>query len=100
MLLLHWAWPGARRRGRHAFGNGCIVNWLYLKSCAKCGGDLALDDGDWLCLQCGTYFYTGLYVDREDAPAFPSPADVAPDDGPWPVAAASFLPRPAAGAAL
>jgi hypothetical protein len=22
---------------------------------------LALDDGDWICLQCGTYYYTGLY---------------------------------------
>ena len=34
---------------------------LHLKACAKCGGDLALDQGDWLCLNCGTYYYTGLY---------------------------------------
>ena len=27
----------------------------------KCGGDLVLDQPDWLCLQCGTYYYTGLY---------------------------------------
>jgi hypothetical protein len=32
-----------------------------LKACAKCGGDLALDEGDWICLQCGTYYYIGLY---------------------------------------
>ena len=31
------------------------------KACIKCGGDLALDDGDWICLQCGTYYYVGLY---------------------------------------
>ncbi len=23
-----------------------------------------LDEGDWLCLQCGKYYYTGLYQDR------------------------------------
>jgi hypothetical protein len=32
-----------------------------LKACVKCRGDLILDEGDWLCLQCGTYYYTGLY---------------------------------------
>jgi len=37
------------------------VNWFRLKSCIKCQGDLAADNGDWLCLQCGTYYYTGLY---------------------------------------
>jgi len=37
------------------------VNWYRLKSCIKCQGDLAADNGDWLCLQCGTYYYTGLY---------------------------------------
>ena len=21
-----------------------------------------MDEGDWLCLQCGTYYYTGLYL--------------------------------------
>lgn len=34
---------------------------FHLKACPKCRGDLALDEGDWLCLQCGTYYYTGLY---------------------------------------
>ena len=35
---------------------------LYrLKACTKCGGDLAYDEGDWICLQCGTYYYVGLY---------------------------------------
>lgn len=41
------------------------MNWFRLKACAKCEGDLVLDDGDWLCLQCGRYFYTGLYRDQE-----------------------------------
>jgi hypothetical protein len=40
---------------------GDTVQWFRLKCCVKCGGDLALDQGDWLCLQCGTYYYTGLY---------------------------------------
>ena len=35
------------------------------KACTKCGGDLALDDGDWLCLQCGKYYYVGLYRHRD-----------------------------------
>lgn len=37
------------------------MNWFRLKCCIKCQGDLAADNSDWLCLQCGTYYYTGLY---------------------------------------
>lgn len=38
---------------------------LYrLKACAKCGGDLAYDEGDWICLQCGTYYYVDHYLNR------------------------------------
>ena len=37
------------------------MTWFRFKKCLKCRGDLVLDDGDWLCLQCGTYYYTGLY---------------------------------------
>ena len=46
------------------------MDWFYLKCCAKCGGDLALDEGDWLCVQCGTYFYVDLYrrVDKAESP--------------------------------
>jgi hypothetical protein len=33
------------------------TNRFLLKACVRCGGDLALDDGDWLCLQCGRYYY-------------------------------------------
>ena len=44
------------------------MNWFRLKACAKCKGDLVLDDGDWLCLQCGTYLYTGLYRNQPQAP--------------------------------
>ena len=39
-----------------------------LTACAKCGGDLALDEGDWICLQCGTYDYAGLYRHNESQP--------------------------------
>ena len=37
------------------------MNWFRFKACVKCRGDLVLDEQDWLCLQCGTYYYTGLY---------------------------------------
>ena len=43
------------------------MTWFRFKKCLKCRGDLVLDDGDWLCLQCGTYYYTGLY--QVDPPA-------------------------------
>jgi hypothetical protein len=56
------------------------VNWFRLKTCIKCQGDLAADNGDWICLQCGTYYYTGLYqlhTQIEDDPRVAAPA--APD---------------------
>ena len=37
-----------------------------LAACLKCRGDLVYDEGDWLCLQCGVYYYTGLY-DHNDS---------------------------------
>ncbi len=37
------------------------MTWFNFGACAKCGGDLVNDDGDWACLQCGTYYYHGLY---------------------------------------
>ena len=49
---------------------------FHLKACPKCAGDLALDQGDWCCLQCGTYYYTRLYR-RMGTPA-PLNADGAP----------------------
>jgi hypothetical protein len=27
------------------------------KACQKCGGDLMLDNEEWLCCQCGRYYY-------------------------------------------
>ncbi len=45
------------------------MNCFKLRSCGKCRGDLALDEGDWLCLQCGTYYYTGLYPGSGVRPA-------------------------------
>ena len=45
------------------------MNLYRLGACLKCRGDLAHDDGDWICLQCGTYYYTGLYPEtRSDTP--------------------------------
>ena len=43
-----------------------------LGACLKCRGDLALDEGDWLCRQCGVYYYTGLYDNEEfqEGPTF------------------------------
>ena len=41
------------------------MNLYRLGVCLKCRGDLAYDDGDWLCLQCGTYYYTGLYPQNQ-----------------------------------
>ena len=52
------------------------MNWFRLKTCIKCQGDLASDNGDWLCLQCGTYYYTGLYQlpsHVDDGPKVPNP---------------------------
>ena len=43
------------------------MSWFLVKACPKCQADLASDDGDWLCLQCGTYYYGTL-------PQFSSPA--------------------------
>ena len=37
-----------------------------LGACLKCRGDLAYDQGDWICLQCGVYYYTGLYAGTTD----------------------------------
>ncbi len=36
------------------------MNIFRLGACLKCRGDLIHDDGDWLCLQCGVYYYTGI----------------------------------------
>ena len=48
---------------------------FHLKACSKCQGDLALDEGDWLCLQCGTYYYTRLYRTPVVSPTLvPEPA--------------------------
>ena len=43
---------------------------LFLKGCMKCGGDLYMDYGDWMCLQCGKYYYRTSplgYIRREGA---------------------------------
>ena len=50
-----------RVEGRSQTGTRVELNWFRLKACVKCRGDLVWDDGDWLCLQCGRYYYTRLY---------------------------------------
>ena len=37
------------------------MNHYRLKACRRCGGDLVRDETDWICLQCGSYSYVGLY---------------------------------------
>lgn len=51
------------------------MNSYLLKGCRKCGGDLARDCGDWICLQCGSCYYVGLY--RRGEPAAEPPAAAA-----------------------
>lgn len=46
---------------------------LHLKACLTCHGDLALDEGDWLCLQCGRYRYTRRYPKPAPLPAADAP---------------------------
>ena len=58
-----------------------------LKSCQKCGGDLALDGDEWRCWQCGRHYYPkpllmqALVAARELEPI---PARVWPEEEPWP----------------
>ena len=58
------------------------LNRFALKACPKCGGDLVLDQGDWLCLHCGTYYYTNLY--QEPATLYQEPATPKRDNHPLP----------------
>ncbi len=60
------------------------MNWFRLKTCIKCQGDLAADEGDWICLQCGTYYYTGLYQQPShinDSPPAPRSGTSGQPDG-------------------
>jgi len=63
-----------------------VKNYI-LKACKKCGGDLARDWGDWICLQCGAYCYVGLYAPdtrperRPAAAANPPQPPALPDAG-------------------
>lgn len=50
------------------------MNSYLLKGCRKCGGDLARDCGDWICLQCGSCYYVGLYRRGEPAAEPPGAA--------------------------
>lgn len=50
------------------------VSSYLLKGCKKCGGDLAPDYGDWVCLRCGAYYYVGLYRRREAGGELPAAA--------------------------
>jgi len=39
-----------------------MVTAVRLKCCAKCGGDLKSDEGDWRCWQCGKNHYSVLEI--------------------------------------
>lgn len=36
-----------------------MMSWC-LKGCSRCGGDLALQEEEWRCWQCGHYYYANL----------------------------------------
>ena len=67
---------------------------FWLKACTKCGGDLALDEGDWICLQCGTYYYVRLYpgLDQRHRPEAPRRSGKGPQGLPL----GKAIPTPAA----
>ena len=67
-----------------------MKNYL-LKACKKCGGDLARDWGDWICLQCGAYCYVGLYAPDTRPGHRPAAAANPPQQ---PALPAAGLPRP------
>ena len=69
---------------------GETVNWFRFKACVKCRGDLVLDHSDWLCLQCGTYYYTGLY--QQSSPSDVEPKVNLPPDEEKAAAAAILMP--------
>lgn len=50
------AMPGKIRGADRRLPEG-EVDWFLLACCPKCQGDLVLDEGDWRCMQCGTYYY-------------------------------------------
>lgn len=52
------------------------MNNYILKACRSCGGDLAKDCDDWICLQCGRYSYVGLYSQPESPVDIVSPLPV------------------------
>ena len=55
------------------------MNWFRLKTCIKCQGDLVSDQQDWICIQCGTYYYTGLYqAPAQNEEGTPPPVETPP----------------------
>ena len=52
------------------------MNNYILKGCRSCGGDLAKDCDDWICLQCGRYSYVGLYSQPESPVRTVSPLSI------------------------
>ena len=71
-----------------------MKNYL-LKACKKCGGDLARDWGDWICLQCGAYCYVGLYAPDRRPERRPERRPAAAANPPQQTALpAAGLPRP------
>ena len=67
-------------KSTYAIG-GIIMIRFRLKACLRCNGDLILDEGDWLCMQCGRYYYTGLYG-QSSRTLFPGDTFDTDHDGP------------------
>ena len=54
-------------RQLRTIGGTEMAVWKF-KSCTKCGGDLFAQDGDWGCLQCGSYYYPNVIESLEVPP--------------------------------
>ena len=62
------------------------MDWFLLACCPKCQGDLVLDEGDWRCMQCGTYYYPTRRRANGRRPGRPPTPDTRPALPPAPPA--------------
>ena len=68
------------------------MDWFLLACCPKCQGDLVLDEGDWRCMQCGTYYYPTRRRANGRRPGRPPTPDSRPALPPAPSADSPALP--------
>ena len=68
------------------------MDWFLLACCPKCQGDLVLDEGDWRCMQCGTYYYPTRHANGRRRLGRPPTPDSRPALPPAPSADRPALP--------